>query len=193
MDNTRITIRISKKQKKQWKDAVEESARWKDMTHLIFDSVETVLDEDTDEATHTTPDSGDIDVDLGPLKDRVASIEGELSSMSDDVEMTRMNTSYLLDLQGENADLVTDIYELIPTFESDHEMHQTLEQMELSQFDEGDIARAKKYGCVNDIISNFSSYGETFVTDEVNRLINEFTGSIHQIERDGHRFIYEVE
>lgn len=197
-ETKRITIRIDKEQKDEWKDKVEETARWKDVTHLIFDGVQTVLAEERGEVKVVPADeergTGDeVDVNLGPIEDELASLRAEVEDIGSDVRDVKTITSYMVntETEGEGADITTDVYEVIPKVESDQEMRVRLSDVDTDQFAEPDMKRAEEYGCVNDITAALG-YSSGHVADAVDALVSDVR-SIHQTTSGDHRFVYEVD
>lgn len=188
----RVTIRIDKRTKDEWFDYLNETTTWMTMTHLVKDAVNEAIARDKDDHPGEPVDptaTVAADVNLDGVEHELEDIKETLSSMHSDLELVRSNTAYALD----SPNFISDIYQMIPTVETEHEMHQLLAEADLSQFDEPDMARVYEYGAIVDIHANFAAYSEQLIEDAIDALLSKFDGEIRQITRDGYQFMFEVE
>jgi|AntDeeMetagen681_2_1112603.scaffolds.fasta_scaffold06036_3 translation elongation factor EF-1beta len=158
----RIGFRIDPETKKEWMKYVEKSDH-KDLSHLIRVSVNREITNEED-----SPES--VDIDLSGVEDDISEIRGSINKLSQDMGTIRSNTAYMIDLWGDEYDLISEIYDILPETTESH-LRAQINNAD-HQWEMGDALRAEQYGWVKDIQAYFGEYDTETVASNIDEMLS---------------------
>lgn len=165
MTDEYIGFRIDSETKQSWQEAVDESAEYRSLTHLICLAVEEELrDGDGGDAS-----AAEVDVDLSRFHDRFDSIQRQLDTIED-----RADEIYVLTRDDQSAEIMEIVGEVLDLIPEPEDVEQLLSQ-DPGKYDDPyeKVRRTGKVAGIFEILCGLGDYPQAEVRQAVERIDRE--------------------